>query len=337
MNLKSMIKKAMNLQTASSMQARIRELQRLIEEKGPELSNERGKLTLIENRMISIQTELDKEDAPRARFETRYGRMTKQERLEKEAALREIRKEQAAAEKIVTPLQKEMDAMTAELNQLLTNPPKAELQDLIIAKRELDGLEGQIRQIEEGAQRASQSRLEDEISELKQKIDLLSADRDMLAANIDMGNAEPSELKKVTSDLNKLKKRLEDLEETANLSESTQRGYQRHLDSLRDQHADAERGYRTMISLYARGIYQDGLDQLREAAGRMERAIADITTASDLASRQGDGESLASSRIQLTINADGINEFERVSIEAGEDLVSERIDQIISGIEDQAA
>lgn len=329
--------KTMNLKSASTMQARIKELHRLIEEKSPELSNERGKLTLIENRMNSIQTELDKEDAPRARFETRYGRMAKQERLEKEAALREIGKEQETAVAIVAPLQKEMDAMNAELNKLLTNPPKAELQDLVIAKRELDGLEGQIRQIEEGAQRASQSRLEDEISELKEKIDLLSADRDMLAANIDMGKAEPAELKKVTSDLNKLKKRLEDLEETANLSESTQRGYQRHLDSLREQHADAERGYRVMISLYARGIYQDGLDQLREAAGRMERAIADITTASNLAAQQGDGESLASYRVQLTINAEGVHEFERVSIETDEDLVRERIDQIVNGIQDQAA
>ncbi|WP_322003344.1 hypothetical protein [Marinobacter alexandrii] len=337
MNIEQMIKKAMNLQTASTLAARTKELQRLIEEKGPELSHERGKLTLIENRMNSIQTELDKEDAPRARFETRYGRMAKQERLEKEAALREIGKEQETAVAIVAPLQKEMDAMNAELNKLLTNPPKAELQDLVIAKRELDGLEGQIRQIEEGAQRASQSRLEDEISELKEKIDLLSADRDMLAANIDMGKAEPAELKKVTSDLNKLKKRLEDLEETANLSESTQRGYQRHLDSLREQHADAERGYRTMISLYARTIFQDGLDQLNEATGRMERAIADITTASNLASLQGDGESLASSRIQLTINADGIHQFERISIETDEDVVRERIDQIVNGIQDQAA
>ncbi|AHI33100.1 hypothetical protein AU15_07815 [Marinobacter salarius] len=337
MNLKSMIKKAMNLQTASSMQARIRELQRLIEEKGPELSHQRGQLTLIENRMKSIQTELDKEDAPRARFETRYGQMTKQERLEKEAALREIRKEQTAAEKIVAPLQKEMDDMTAELNKLQTNPPKVELQDLIIAKRELDGLEGQIRQLEEAAERASKSPMEDQISELKEKIDLLSADRDMMAADADMGKATPADLKKVTTDLNKLKKRLQDLEETASLSESTQRGYQRHLDSLRDQHADAERGYRVMVSLYARGIYQDGLDQLREAAGRMERAIAEMTTASNLASRQGDGESLASSRIQLTINAEGIHEFERVSIETDEDVVRERVEQIVEGIQQQAA
>lgn len=337
MNLKSMIKKAMNLQTASSMQARIRELQRLIEEKGPELSNERSELTRIEGRIGSIQAELKKERAPRVAGEVRYGRMTNQEMLQKEAELRDFEQDRKAAEKVVTPLQKEMDAMTAELNQLLTNPPKAELEDLIIAKRELDELEGQIHQIEAAADRSAKSPMEDQISELREKIDLLSADRDMMAADADMGKATPADLKMVTTDLNKLKKRLEDLEETANLSESTQRGYQRHMDSLRDQHADAERGYRTMISLYARGIYQDGLDQLKEATGRMERAIADITTASNLASLRGDGESLASSHIQLTINADGINEFERVRIEAGEDLVAERIDQIISGIEDQAA
>ncbi|MDL0430223.1 hypothetical protein QPM17_03750 [Marinobacter sp. TBZ242] len=329
--------KTMNLKSASTMQARIKELQRLIEEQGPALSHERGKLTLIENRMASIQNELDKEDAPRARFETRYGRMTKQERLEKEAALREIGKEQEAAEEIVAPLQKEMDAMTVELNKLLTNPPKAELQDLVIAKRELDGLEGQIRQLEEAAERAAKSPMEDQISELKEKIDLLSADRDMMAADADMGKATPADLKKVTTDLNKLKKRLEDLEETASLSESTQRGYQRHLDSLRDQHAEAERGYRVMVSLYARGIYQDGLDQLREAAGRMERAIAEITTASNLAAQEGDGESLASYRVQLTINAEGIHEFERIRIETDEDVVRERIEQIVKGIQDQAA
>ncbi|MEO9587805.1 MULTISPECIES: hypothetical protein [Marinobacter] len=337
MNIKQMIKKAMNLNTAYSLAARTSELQRLIEEKGPELSQRQSELTQINNRIGYIQNELDKEDAPKVAGEVRYGRMTKQERLQKDAALRELDKDRQAAEVIFAPLQKEMDDMTAELNKLQTNPPKAELQDLVIAKRELEGLEGQIRQLEEAAERASKSPMEDQISELREKIDLLSADRDMMAADADMGKATPADLKKVTTDLNKLKKLLEDLEETANLSESTQRGYQRHLDSLKDQHADAERGYRTMISLYARGIYQDGLDQLREAAGRMERAIADITTASNLAAQQGDGESLASSHIQLTINADGINEFERVSIEAGAELVSERIDQIMNGIQDQAA
>ncbi|WP_421860817.1 hypothetical protein [Marinobacter salarius] len=337
MNIKQMIKKAMNLNTASSLAARTSELQRLIEEKGPELSQRQSELTQINNRIGYIQNELDKEDAPKVAGEVRYGRMTKQERLQKEADLRELDKDLKAAEKTVTPLQNEMDAMTAELNKLLTNPPKAELQDLVIAKRELDGLEGQIRQLEEAAERAAKSPMEGQISELREKIDLLSADRDMIAADADMGKATPADLKKVTSELGKLKKRLEDLEETASLSESTQRGYQRHLDSLRDQHADAERGYRTMISLYARGIYQDGLDQLREAAGRLERAIAEITTASSLAAQQGDGESLASSRIQLTINAEGIHEFERVSIETDEDAVRERIEQIVEGIQQQAA
>ena len=232
MNLKSMIKKAMNLQTASTMQARIRELQRLIEEKGPELSNERAELTRIENKMNAIQSEFDRESAPKVAGEIRYGRMTREERSQKEAQLRDLEQDRKAAEKIVTPLQKEMDDMTAELNKLFTNPPKAELQDLVIAKRELDGLEGQIRQLEEAAERAAKSPMEDQISELKEKIDLLSADRDMMAADADMGKAAPADLKKVTSELGRLKKRLEDLEETASLSESTQRGYQRHLDSL---------------------------------------------------------------------------------------------------------
>jgi myosin heavy subunit len=337
MNLKSMIKKAMNLQTASTLQSRIRELQQLIEEKGPELSHERGELTRIEARIGNIQNELDKEDTPRVAGEIRYGRMTNQERLQKEAELRELDKDRKAAEKIFAPLQKEMDDMTAELNMLQTNPPKAELQDLVIAKRELEGLEGQIRQLEEAAERASKSPMEDQISELREQIDLLSADRDMMAADADMGKATPADLKKVTTDLNKLKKQLADLEETASLSESTQRGYQRHLDSLRDQHTEAERGYRTMISLYARGIYQDGLDQLKEATGRMERAIADITTASNLAVQQGDGESLVSYRVQLTVNAEGVRGFEKVSIETNEDVVQERVEQIVEGIRRQAA
>lgn len=329
--------KTMNLKSASTMQTRISELQRLIEDKGPALSQERGELTRIENRMTSIQSEIDKEGAPKVAGEIRYGRMTKQERLQKEADLRELDKERQAAEKIVLPLQKEMDAMNSELNKLLTSPPKAELQDLVLAKRELIDLERQIQQIEEAAERATKNPMEDQIAELREKIDLLSADRDLLSASIDMGKADPAELKKVTAELNKLKKRLEDLEETANLSESTQRGYRRHLDSLRDQHADAERSYRVMVSLYARGIYQDGLDQLKEAAGRMERALADIGTASTLAAQQGDGESLASSYTQVTISADGISQFESLRLRANDDAVTERVEQIVEGIEQQAA
>ena len=177
----------------------------------------------------------------------------------------------------------------------------------------------------------------DQIFELRDKIDLLSAERDMTAANVDMGNATPADLKKATTELNKLKSKLEDMEDTASLSESTQRGYQRHLDSLKDQHAEAERGYRIMISLYAKGIYLDGVGQLKEAAGRMERAIADITTASNLASQQGAGESLASSYIELTINANGINEFERVRLASDESEVQERIEMMLEEIQKKAA
>lgn len=337
MNIKQIIKKAMNLNTASNLAARTSELQRLIEEKGPELSQRKTELTQINNRIGYIQNELDKEDAPKVAGEVRYGRMTKQERLQKEAELRELGKDQEAAEAIVVPLQKEMDAMTAELNTLLTNPPRAELQDLVNAKRELDELAGKVRQIEDAAGRAMNNPMADQISELRGKIDLLSAERDMTAANVDMGNATPADLKKVATELNKLKSKLEDLEETASLSESTQRGYQRHLDSLKAQHAEAERGYRVMISLYAKGIYLDGVDQLKEAAGRMEQAIADITTASNLASQQGAGESLASSYIELTIDAEGIIEFERVRLAADENVVQERIEMMLEEIQKKAA
>lgn len=329
--------KTMNLKTAVTLDQRIKELQRLIEEKSPDLSQRKSELTHAENKVNAIQDLINRENAPPLRGEVRNNRMFKEEKERTEAELVELQGLREAAEKNLLPLQNEMNKMNAELNELMNNPPKAEIQDLIIAKRELDTLDGQIQQIEAAAERAAGNPIEDQIADLKANIDLLSAERDMAAADADLGKATPADVKKISTEMNRLKKKLEDLEETGNLSESTQRGYQRHLNTLRAQYAEAEHGYRVMFTLYARGIYKEGLERLQNAADTMKIAIADMTTASNLANAKGAGETLSGSRIRLVVDAEGVHEFERLRIEADDEEVAGRIEKLLQGIQEQTA
>lgn len=323
---------AVTIELAAARNARINEIPRLVEQLQPELSTHKAVVDNLNAQITNSQHVLDKENAPRVPGEVRYNQMSPAEKDEKAAQIRQLQIQLMHAMKDYEPVRDEVDQLYAELEELQSNSPAVTLADLKTANAKLNELSVKISQIEQAAEEAASKCPSDQIEALTVEIDTLSADRDLMAADVDMGQGSDAELKSLTSKLTKAEKQLAEANKTASMSLSTQRGYQRRLDTLNSEQMIADAGFRTMLSMYAMGVHGAAVQRLNSALAAIEDDLTDVLIANQLSGRYGDRSVFSNYSGQAHIEFPGIHQIEGRVAAPKDEVIQLKVEEILQGI-----
>lgn len=325
---------AVTLDTANNRRGRIAEITEILEQSEPELQERRGAVDTWKNKIASIQYVLDKENEPMPPHAVRYGRMSREEQNKKAAQIRDLQEQFRDAQSAYEPLRNKLAELTAERDDLENNPPAVTLADLKAAFAKIRGLSVKTEQIKQASEEAESKHPTDHINALAEEIETLSSELDLMAADVDMGTGSESDLKKLTAKLAKAKKEHTAAREIADLAQSTQRGYQRRLDALDDELADANAGFCTMLTLYAREGYRIEAERLKTAIASIEKMLCSMANFNALSRYKGDGSELSMGFASLRIESRGIRDLDNKTIEPDTDAALESAERILAGITD---